>query len=43
MSFVESEPRLEQLGEWPVIEMPFTDERPLECGLEDPEICESCQ
>jgi len=36
------EERLEQLGEWPDIEMPFTDE-PLECGLENPEICESCQ
>jgi len=22
---------------------PFHDEEPLECGLEDPEICESCQ
>jgi hypothetical protein len=22
---------------------PFQDEEPLECGLEDPEICESCQ
>ena len=42
MSFVESEPRLEQLGERPVLD-PFMDEEPLECGLEDPEICESCQ
>jgi hypothetical protein len=22
---------------------PFQDEEPLECGLEDPEACESCQ
>jgi hypothetical protein len=22
---------------------PFQDEEPLECGLEDPEVCESCQ
>ena len=22
---------------------PFQDEEPLECSLEDPEICESCQ
>jgi len=22
---------------------PFCDEEPLECGLEDPEVCESCQ
>ena len=22
---------------------PFQDEEPMECGLEDPEVCESCQ
>jgi hypothetical protein len=22
---------------------PFNDEEPLECGLETPEVCESCQ
>jgi len=22
---------------------PFLDDEPLECGLEDPEVCESCQ
>lgn len=42
MSFVELEPRVEQLGEWPVLD-PFMDEEPLGCGLENPEICESCQ
>ena len=22
---------------------PFQDDAPLECGIEDPEVCESCQ
>ena len=43
MSFLELEPRLEQLGEFPVLDLPFEDGVPLVCGVEDPEICESCQ
>jgi hypothetical protein len=27
----------------PEVYDPFHDEEPLECGLEDPEVCESCQ
>ena len=34
--------REEALGEHPALD-PFFDEEPLECGLEDPEVCESCQ
>ena len=31
-------------GLWvPDVVDPFHDEEPLECGLEDPEVCESCQ
>ncbi len=30
------------LGERPELD-PFTDDTPLECGLEDPVVCESCQ
>ena len=37
--------REEAFGERPVLGPwgdPFHDEEPLECGLEDPESCESC-
>jgi len=30
------------MGEHPDID-PFEDDTPLVCGLEDPEVCESCQ
>ncbi len=32
----------EMLGERPELD-PFIDDTPLECGLEDPVVCESCQ
>jgi len=32
----------EMLGERPEID-PFTDDTPIECGLENPDVCESCQ
>ena len=38
--------REEGFGEHPVLNPlgdPFHDEEPLECGLEEPEVCESCQ
>ena len=38
--------REEAFGERPVLGPwgdPFHDEEPLECGLEEPEVCESCQ
>ncbi len=31
-----------QMGEHPDLD-PFVDDTPLVCGLEDPEVCESCQ
>ena len=34
--------QLEALGERPSVD-PFSDEEPLVCGLETPEVCESCQ
>ena len=34
--------REEALGEHPPLD-PFSDEESLECGLENPEVCESCQ
>ena len=34
--------REESLGEHPSLD-PFSDQEPLECGLETPEVCESCQ
>jgi hypothetical protein len=40
--WVPYEVREEALGERPSID-PFQDEEPLECGLENPEVCESCQ
>jgi len=30
------------LGERPELD-PFTDDTPLECGIESPDVCESCQ
>tara|TARA_R110000824_G_scaffold53630_1_gene148324 strand:+ start:523 stop:687 length:165 start_codon:yes stop_codon:yes gene_type:complete len=30
------------MGEHPELD-PFEDDTPLECGLEEPEVCESCQ
>ena len=38
--------REEAFGEHPVLGPwgdPFHDEEPLVCGVEDPEVCESCQ
>jgi hypothetical protein len=38
--------REEAFGEHPMLSPlgdPFHDEEPLECGLENPESCESCQ
>jgi len=38
--------REEAFGERPVLGPwgdPFHNEEPLECGIEDPEVCESCQ
>ena len=38
--------REEAFGERPVLGPwgdPFHDEEPLECGVESPEVCESCQ
>ena len=38
--------REEAFGEHPVLGPwgdPFLDEEPLVCGVEDPEVCESCQ
>ena len=34
--------RVEALGERPAVD-PFFDGEPLVCGVEDPEVCESCQ
>jgi hypothetical protein len=34
--------REESLGERPSVD-PFTDDEPLVCGVESPEVCESCQ
>jgi len=37
--------REEAFGERPVLGpwgSPFHDDEPLECGLEDPEVCEAC-
>ena len=42
---VDLEWREEAFGERPMLSPwgdPFHDEEPLECGLEDPESCESC-
>ena len=33
---------LNEMGERPEID-PFADDTPIECGLENPDICESCQ
>jgi hypothetical protein len=30
------------MGERPDLD-PFDDDTPLECGIEDPEVCDSCQ
>ncbi len=38
--------REEAFGERPALDAlgdPFHDDEPLECGLEDPETCESCE
>ena len=36
--------QLEALGERPdLLTDPFLVDEPLECGLENPEVCESCQ
>jgi len=40
--WVPYEVREEALGERPSVD-PFSDEEPLVCGLESPEVCESCQ
>jgi hypothetical protein len=40
--WVPYEMREEALGERPLID-PFSDEKPLECGVENPEVCDSCQ
>ena len=34
--------RPEEMGERPELD-PFLDDGPLVCGVEDPEVCESCQ
>ncbi len=34
--------RMEAMGERPDLD-PFADDTPLECGVENPESCESCQ
>ena len=33
---------LNEMGERPEID-PFADDTPIECGLENPDVCESCQ
>lgn len=33
----------DQMGEWPTIDKPFTDDEPLTCAIGHVEICESCQ
>ena len=38
--------REEAFGEHPMLDAlgnPFRNEEPLECGVENPEVCESCQ
>jgi|TARA_R100001463_G_scaffold61067_1_gene113776 hypothetical protein len=36
--------QLEAMGERPdLLTDPFLDDEPLECGLDSPEVCESCQ
>lgn len=36
--------QLEEMGERPeLLTDPFLDDEPLECGLDDVEVCESCQ
>ena len=36
--------QLEEMGERPdLLRDPFEDDEPLECGLDTPEVCESCQ
>lgn len=37
-----AEIRLESLGERPFLD-PFEDDSPLVSGIEDPEVCDSCQ
>ena len=32
----------EQMGEQPALD-PFQDDEPIACGIENPEVCESCQ
>jgi hypothetical protein len=32
----------EKMGERPAVD-PFQDDEPILCGLENPEVCESCQ
>jgi hypothetical protein len=33
---------LNEMGERPELD-PFMDDTPIECGLENPDVCESCQ
>ncbi|MGYP001191404602 len=36
--------QMEEMGERPdLLVDPFLDDTPLECGLENPDFCESCQ
>ena len=36
--------QMEEMGERPdLLVGPFLDDAPLECGLENPDFCESCQ
>ena len=36
--------QLEEMGKRPdLLTDPFEDDEPLECGLDTPEVCESCQ
>lgn len=36
--------QLEEMGERPDLLIdPFRDDAPLECGVESPEVCDSCQ
>ena len=36
--------QLEEMGERPdLLTDPFLDDTPLECGVDNPDICESCQ
>ena len=36
--------QMEEMGERPdLLTAPFLDDTPLECGVDNPDICESCQ